>query len=278
MHNNSIIFNELKELNSILVTIPRINVYTVPHGYFDTLSHDVLHSLIPGRPSMNVQPSLNSDVPEGYFDGLAASILNRIKNDSSADESSTLLEPWRSVNPYRVPRGYFDGLADQLMATVSTGTATESSPVLDAVRHINPYRVPQGYFDTLSTVINSKLMEPAKVVIMRKRSTFFNYAAAAVITGLLGLSVISVVDNRQQVQVVPVTASAELNFDEALSGVSDENIVAYLKQSGEDVNAALVASVAEDKNLPEQVDYLTDDKTLDNILQGLDVHTPSKTN
>ena len=81
---------------------------------------------------------------------------------------------------------------------------------------------------------------------------------------------------KQQLQI-PIT-HLDKNFDEAVSNISDDDIIAYLKESGEDVNAALVASVADDKNLPEEVDYLINDKTLDNLLNELNIKDQSKTN
>ena len=154
----------------------------------------------------------------------------------------------------------------------------EGSALLSTVKNVNPYTVPHGYFEALAGNILNQLPQPAKVIVMRKRSSFFNYAAAAVITGILGLSVVSIVDKRQQDKILPETAALNLNFDEALANVSDDDIVAYLQKGGEDVNAALVASASEDKNLPEQVDYLTDDKTLDNLLNELNIKDQSTTN
>ena len=229
MHSNDSIQNELKELNSILVNISNRNVYTVPAGYFDVLSHDILLAL-------------------------REQIIN------VADNSS-------------VPAGYFDGLADAIMGKIKAGTAddTEGSTLLSSLKGINVYQVPQGYFDRLATDIVNKLPQPAKVVVMEKRSSFFRYAAAAVITGIIGLSVISIFDKKQATDPLSTDATsiAAVNIDDELLKVNDNDIVNYLKESGEDVNAALVASISDDKNLPDQVDYLTDEKTLDNLLSEL---------
>ena len=239
MHSNLTIQNELKELNSILAGISNTNVYTVPDGYFEAMALDILNTL-----QQVSGITLNATVPEGYFEGLADGIMNKIK----------------------------EGLAMK----------DEGSALLSTVKNINPYTVPHGYFETLAGNIVNQLPQPAKVIVMRKRSSFFNYAAAAVITGILGLSVISIIDKKQQEEVLPITNSVadakQMNVDEALATVSDDDIVAYLQKSGEDVNAALVASASEDKNLPEQVDYLTDDKTLDNLLNELNIKDQSTTN
>ena len=242
MHSNDTIQNELKELNSILAGISNINVYTVPGGYFEVLPHDILLAI----QQKNMHIPVNSTVPTGYF----------------------------------------DGLADEIMGKIRAGVAVydEGSALLAGIKDINVYRVPPGYFNDLATDIVNKLPQPAKVVVMEKRSSFFRYAAAAVITGIIGLSVISVFDKREKTDSLQTnTEIADANsiiknntFDEVLSTVSDTDIVNYLQKSGQDVNAALVASVADDKNLPDQVDYLTDDKTLDNLLN--DLKTAESTN
>ena len=223
MHSNDTIQNELKELNSILAGISNENVYTVPMGYFEVLSHDILLGI---KEQTTAVVDINT-VPAGYFDGLADTIMGRIKAD---DDESVLLA---------------------------------------GLKGINVYRVPQEYFDDLATNIVNKLQQPAKVVVMEKRSSFFRYAAAAVITGIMGLSVIAVFDKKEKNGLVQSNSEMAFNFDEALSTVTDADIVSYLQKDGQDINAALVASIADDKNLPDQVDYLTDDKTLDNLLNEL---------
>lgn len=224
MHSNDTIQNELKELNSILAGISNRNVYTVPEGYFDVLSHDILQGI-------------------------------REQTSAIADSST-------------VPAGYFDGLADSIMGKIKAGAvADEGSSLLVGIQNINVYQVPEGYFDNLAANILSKLHQPAKVVVMRARSTFFRYAAAAVITGIMGLSVISVFDKKPTDRF----ASTAKDLDKEFASITDAEIVSYLQKDGQDINAALVASIADDQNLPEQVDYLTDDKTLDNLLDELKV-------
>ena len=222
-----------------------------------------LNSILAGISNTNVYT-----VPDGYFEAMALDILNTLQQVSGITLNAT------------VPEGYFEGLADGIMNKIKEGLAMkdEGSALLSTVKNVNPYTVPHGYFETLAGNIVNQLPQPAKVIVMRKRSSFFNYAAAAVITGILGLSVVSIVDKRQQDKILPETTALNLNFDEALANVSDDDIVAYLQKGGEDVNAALVASASEDKNLPEQVDYLTDDKTLDNLLNELNIKDQSTTN
>jgi hypothetical protein len=61
------------------------------------------------------------------------------------------------------------------------------------------------------------------------------------------------------------------SFDEELNTVSDAAIVNFLESKGQDVEAALVASLTNEKDLPTADDYLFDDNTLDNVLKTIDL-------
>lgn len=266
MHKDDTIQNELKELNSVLADIPKMNVYTVPDGYFDVLSHDILLAI-----QEPVQEAGGGTVPAGYFEGLSDSIMAKIKTE---EETSLLLKDIKEKNVYSVPVGYFDSLAGSIMA----GIKAEESVLLNRVKDINVYTVPAGYFENLPAAIISRIPQPAKVIEFRKRSSFFNYAAAAAITGIIGLTSISIFEKRNtegSSMKDVMTAANEIiktkSFDKELSTISDDAIVNYLQESGQDVNAALVASITDDKNLPDQEDYILDDKTLDNLLSELKI-------
>lgn len=277
MRHDPHISGELKALSALVATISKSNVYTVPDGYFESLPGNItaqvinrLSAAIPGQ-----------SVPEGYFDGLAGSILDKIRQSEAEEkEGSSLLDSVKNKQVYHVPPSYFDTLTDTISARIKQeAEQDELSPVLpESLKKINPYSVPRDYFNTLPVIIQSKITTPAPVYIMKKRSSFFNYAVAAVITGMLGLSVISIVDKRQAENSLGDPAAVNLNFEEALSDVSEEDIVAYLKESGEDVNAALVASATDSKNLPDEMDYITNDNTLDNLLHELNINDQSANN
>lgn len=277
MRHDPHISSELKELSALVATISKSNVYTVPDGYFESLSGNIAAQIsnqfstaIPGQ-----------TVPDGYFDGLAGSIMDKIRRVQAEEmEGSSVLDAAKDKQVYQVPPTYFDTLADTIIArTKQEAEQDEFSPVLpESLKKINPYSVPRDYFNTLPAIIQAKITKPAPVFIMKKRSSFFNYAVAAVITGMLGLSVISIVDKRQAENSLGDPAAVNLNFEEALSDVSEEAIVAYLKESGEDVNAALVASATDSKNLPDEMDYITNDNTLDNLLHELNINDQSANN
>lgn len=253
MHTNVTIYNELKELNSWLADISNTNVFTVPAGYFDSLSSDILFSI---------------------------------------NDQSTITELNIGFSDMKVPEGYFDGLADQIMNKIRIDESDlalgEQEPAfLASIRKLNVFTVPEGYFDSLAGAILSKLpQQPARVVEMKPRVSFFKYAAAAAIAGIIGFSLFNTFDNSSNIKVaqtnpigpvVHVQVDQEVlkkaneilksnSFDKEVEALNEEDIVRYLKNNGEDVNAALVASVTYEKNLPDEEEYFMDEKTLENFL------------
>ena len=204
-----------------------------------------LSTLVASIPSYNV-----FSVPDRYFTDFPAECMN-----------------WISVSPYfgtqvppqQVPQGYFDHLASDVLQRVKT----ESEPVLIYNSKNNPYSVPTGYFDQLPGEILQKVDSPARIISISKR--FFRYAAAAVITGILGLSLFNRINDRSVVFSEKV-GIAQLNIDRQLENINDKEIVDYLKNNGQDVDAALVASITDDNNLPSNVDYLINENTLSDLL------------
>src|SRR5436190_5416983 len=116
MENRNDILNELKELSPFITGIEKINVFTVPGGYFDRLPGDILASLNEGNNSLiNPFPGQSSfEVPTSYFDTLATDILSKIKaqnSDNASDELralSPMLYSIQNENVFEIPAGYFN--------------------------------------------------------------------------------------------------------------------------------------------------------------------------
>lgn len=189
-----------------------------------------------------------------------------------------------SFNNLTVPDGYFERLAGNILKRIHAlendviAELNEISPLIAGIGSKETYTVPEGYFNKLSFV--EKQQETAKVISISKRRSFFKYAAAAVITGLLGLSIVNIVDNNHETDSSTMIAKITTgtlqqnalatngSFDEALKNISDNEIEQYLQKNGQDVNAALVASSTDEiDKLPEATDYLLDENTLENYLK-----------
>lgn len=158
------ILQELREISSTLENGTPENVYVVPAGYFETFS-----------------------------DQVRARINSPLSNDA------------QNNNPYSIPENYFNGLEERLMQAVRERadyqTAKEElndiSPVLNSIGKENPYDVPQGYFENLTTEINKP---KAKVVSITHRK-WFRYAAAAVVVGIISMSVFLFAGKKSSIDV-----------------------------------------------------------------------------
>ncbi len=242
MENRLDILNELQTLSHTLAGLQKVNVYNVPSGYFDVLCNDILATLTIEESSFLTKDKIQTgNVPQGYFDSLADTILTKIKQqqvDNASEELKIL------------------------------------SPMLYSIQNQNIYTVPVNYFEQLSDELIEKVQPTqAKVITMRKRNfTAIKYAVAAVFTGVImfGAFKFFKVDNTAFTND-QYTLAKNTNVDEELNKVSDDEIVKYLEANGEDVDAAIVANVIDEKELPTQEDYLTDDKALDNYLDNINL-------
>lgn len=256
MNTRTDILDELKALSPLLAAIEKINVFSVPAGYFDSISETVLAGI-----QEEDIASLNGfskdtvfEIPNGYFDSLSSNILNRIKAE----------QPVAASDELRV-----------------------LSPMLYSIQNQNVFEVPAGYFDIVSTAILHKLKpQPAKVVAMHKRTSFFKYAIAAMVTGILALGVYKFVDkpghNNSNQSIASLDPSIqkgikmnEKQFDQTLDTLSEDDIANYLDKNSNDADVAELSSDIDDNNLPSPDQYLSDDKTLDNYL---DDNTKQKDN
>ena len=244
MKNSIDILNELKELSTVIAGMEKINVFTVPAGYFENLSEDILTGIASEKGTSNnsVSDFPNADVPHGYFDTLADTILGKIKTQNASGELRTL------------------------------------SPLLYSIQSKNIFEVPQGYFDTLTDAIVARVTpQQTKVVIMHRRSsTFVKYAVAAAFTGVMALGVFKFTGNNKETVNAVVTLGIQIakenKFDEELAKVTDADIVKFLEANGSDVKSALVANSVDENELPSQEEYLMDDKALDNYLNSINVN------
>lgn len=240
MSEKEIILTELNEISPVVAQVPRVNVFSVAQDYFSGIEEELKARIAADGfyASQNI-----FTVPEGYFDNLAAGILQKIKgeDDSASAEIAAL------------------------------------SPVIAGIGNRNIFTVPEGYFEQS---MRPAAKEPAKVVRMGRMRSVLRYGVAAAITGLLGISVMNVIDQEhapsepafsENVSAVVADANKIIKngtFNSELNSVSDQDIEQYLKQSGQDVNAAVVASAASDDAaaLPEASDYLLDENALDDYL------------
>lgn len=267
----------------------KVNVYSVPGGYFESLP-DLLLSVCKVEDlsfSVPAPRQIVQDVPAGYFDSLADDIMSRIrsaKNQTASDELkelSPVIAGIPNTNVYQVPQGYFDTVADSVMNSINADQQTASeelralSPMLYSIQNENVYELPRGYFSGLAEEILDKV-RPAKVVPMKKRSfNFVKYAVAAVFTGAMAFGVMKFAGNSNKTtstDFADVTKFSKVDVEGELAKISDDEIVNYLEASGTDVKTALVANSVDENQLPSQEEYLLDEQALDKYLNSINVN------
>jgi hypothetical protein len=282
MENRTDILDELKELSATIAAMEKVNVFTVPQGYFENLGADILMGIETENGS-NHTVSPVADVPTGYFDSLSDAILNKIKaQDTERDILSADLISVAGKNVYEVPQGYFDTLTGLILAKIKTAetedAATEIralSPMLYSIQNEHVFEVPQGYFESLSETVLNTVKPQVKVVSMKRRTTtFFKYAVAAAFTGVMALGVFKFTGNTSEKIELPAYVTEGLkvqNVDQELAKISDADIVKFLEANGTDVKTAMVAGSIDENELPSQEDYLLDEKALDKYLNTIKI-------
>ncbi len=241
------IFEELNNISPLLAGMEKRNVFSVPEGYFDVLSIDVIKKLN----SANREAERDKlTVPEGYFESLSSSVLNKIKSlDQDAAQELRIL-----------------------------------SPMLYSIQNENVFEVPAGYFrESQNDILYKVFAKPsAKVIDIKKRDSVWKYAAAAIVTGVIGLSSIMNFnaptqfalskENESVILSSIQTASQfknEQQINAAITTLSDEEIIRYLERTGSDIDNEALTTGIDESELPAANDYLLNEETLDIYLKQI---------
>lgn len=285
MENRTDILNELREISETLAVMEKVNVFTVPEGYFESLPTDILLGIHTESGILNqVSTEQSAPVPEGYFENLAGSILGKIKaQESETDTLPVVLTGIQSKSIFEVPEGYFETLAGSILANIKTAETDDAaaeiralSPLLYSIQNEPVFEVPAGYFEGLPETVLNTVNPQAKVVGMKRYTTaFFKYAVAAAFTGLMALSIFKFTGNADKKIEEPAYVKIGLQIkdvDQELAKISDDDIVKYLEANGTDVKTAMVANSIDQNELPSEEDYLLDEKALDKYLSSINVN------
>lgn len=271
----------------------------VPEGYFDSLADKIL-GRIKQEETAEISPLLGDlrnkpvfEVPDGYFEALPSAIIARV-NAEEAEELSPLMKEVRSKNVFEVPQGYFETLGERIASKTMNQCALAEiealSPLLAGLQSKQVFSVPEGYFEGLSGSVMEDLQpkQQAKVVVMSSRRSIFRYAVAAAFTGLVVFGGYKVINGgggtgeeikpqfaqltkvqEKGLKILEQSKQDSTVIEAEYAKVSDDDIIKYLESNNVDVDAATVASTIDEKELPNQEDYMMDDKTLDKFLNQI---------
>jgi hypothetical protein len=253
MNEENKIREELKEISELLASIDKKNVFTVPENYFENLAEKIcLHTRL--NENKKTQAENFQEVPAGYFDTLSSQILAKIKREEAKD-------------------------------------AEGESNLLSSLKGKNVFKVPEGYFDNLSENIISKIGRPAaKVIPISSAKRWWKYAAAAVVTGAIAVSSLQIfykpdmTKNHSAAQSNDLPGYIQSSFqyktaqqiDEGIASLSTDEIAKYLEINGNILDVEMLSNDVNPNALPSEIDYLSDENTLNKYLNSLDASGADK--
>ena len=176
---------------------------------------------------------------------------------------SPLIAKVPRINVFQVPEHYFENLSSHILLKINVLSTSKS--------------VPEGYFESLPDILINRIRSEANVVSIKKQYSFLKYAIAAVVVGIIGLNLFSFFNQQKDERAILLAEANQIiktqSFDAVFESIPEDEIENYLIASGSDVNAALVANVAYNKELPAEIDYLSEAHTLDTFLEELNIET-----
>lgn len=227
MENRQQILEELNEITPFLAEIEVVNPYRVPTGYFNTLPDTVMDRI---QIHEALQPASRNiyEVPAGYFEGLPAAILSRVQ------QSNIENEVWAELN--------------------------EVAPLLNTISKQEIYAVPAGYFaqaNFVSAALPQKTV--GKVISLKIARKWMQYAAAAVVTGVLVTGAFLYTDNYPNFEYEKYSS---IDVSSEINKASEEDMVSYLDNHEHFVIAPETTAVAveEFSDPSEPMEVLSDEE------------------
>lgn len=231
----------------------------------------------------NIQPLNPFSVPAGYFNTLSEQIMMRIKSGSEiqqqvypADELkslSPLLSQLDKKMPFSVPEGYFENLGGSVMeGRHAIGQANNliegSSDLLTGLKNKTTYQIPSGYFENLPNQLLARARNQgsAKIVRMRFSSSVTRYAVAAIIIGMLLISGFLFYNNQDSISTNQVAGIEQVSQEELENYITTQSVIisemgvntAAAEMDGEDIQE--IFADLTDESLERYVIQYTDAK------------------
>jgi hypothetical protein len=211
-----------------------------------------------------------------------------MKNNTDIKEEisqiSTILNEVKVNINYSSPTGYFDALPAIIKEKINQESNInifnlETSGNLKQLSSCNKmYAAPKSYFSSLPKIILDKVGDKKNIKDITSKKRFYQYSAAAIFIAILGTILFFNLPHKNKlgdsISNTPVFKEAKYiishqTLEEELDNLNDKDAVDYLTENGHDLNAALVASLNENVSLPDEIDYLNDNETLNNYLNKI---------
>ncbi len=260
MKTNSEILQELQELAPVLASIPKVNAFKVPDGYFEEgipeaaiagIAEDKLYPLKKVNPFLAPEDAFETDasymgimaeiliepylelkdkpafkVPQNYFEELPESILAAVNPAAEPELSESI-----SKQQFKVPKGYFNQLSDNILNKIKAAEEESLNPLLEQMRHEEIFTVPEGYFENLSDEILRKAKGEDEEAIIRQLEPMLEEAGVSrfSLSRVLSIAAVFAVLLFGLWFVQPAANPAQSQtFEDQLAALSDDDILEYL--------------------------------------------------
>lgn len=248
MNPGNDIVKELQELQSPLADMPRTMPFTVPEGYFASLS--VASIISDEDPVLNLPKTMPFEVPEGYFSAFSVtSIIKEAETEPVLDLPKT--------TPFEVPQGYFEAFEANILNKVETPFFGKVASSFEAP--------PADYFNNFADrmLAAAKVSDiPAQIVADKKESRVIEFkpnwksirwAAAAMLVLSIGVGSFMKFSGNGT-QIAPFSVSKQLaQLDKGL-------IRSYVEQHIDEFDTELLAdnssilNMSAEKNIDKMKD------------------------
>ena len=234
------ILEELNEVAPLLATIHRGNIFSIPKGFFDDLPNCLYEKK--ALNFLQAIPKIQQTAPAHYFEKIAQDILAVVKSKVGTTE-------------------------DELKTT---------SPVLLGIRAGNPMVIPEDYFTELPLKIIARVKPESRVHRLQRRTSRWQFARAAVMTGTIALSALMVYNNQAQDGHLSSQSEfteakkyiSEQQLNEGISKLPDEDIIKYLENNGTATDNESFNTSIDAEQLPDKTTYPNDNKLLYKFLES----------
>lgn len=209
MENRQQILEELRVVAPVLAEAGSNIPYMAPNGYFTSFPGVVMEYITQEAVLKNASAP-TYEVPDGYFGNLPASILAAALKEG---------KPYMALE----------------------GELSEAAPLLNSLSKENIFAAPLGYFanaDFVTAAIGGK--SRGKVIGLPFARKWMQYAAAALVTGILVTGAFFYTDNQGY---VGYERYSRLDVSSELHKVSAEDLSRYI-DSHESLSAAITEPVA----------------------------------
>lgn len=220
-----------------------------------------------------ISPDKLYAVPEGYFASFPAVMAEKIRLEEMLAQAAAPV--------YEVPDGYFTALPGDILSRIQTNHTVQAeldelAPLLNTIDKETPYQVPATYFAQADFARLARYQQPqAKVVSLRLARRWMQYAAAAMVTGLLVTGAFLFTDNSVNMEE---SAYKTVDLSSEFNKVSETELTNYLDNPEHASVANTVTALTNEeilkdvKNNLQQVSdeelkqYLTDNAENDDVL------------